>query len=129
MSSECRRSVSESRSCTWEEEEKTKSCLRYQREEAKIQAWVNLQSAKAEAESRKLEVKIQKMRSNLEEKLMKRMADVHRKAEEWRAAAQFQHSEQIRKVGQQARKVMNRNNSHFSGRKSCGCFPCNNHHI
>ncbi|KAL0414995.1 UNVERIFIED_CONTAM: hypothetical protein Slati_3331400 [Sesamum latifolium] len=115
MSSECRRSVSESRSCTWEEEEKTKSCRRYQREEAKIQAWVNLQSAKAEAESRKLEVKIQKMRSNLEEKLMKRMADVHRKAEEWRAAAQFQHSEQIRKVGQQARKVMNRNNSHFSG--------------
>ncbi|KAL2243149.1 uncharacterized protein LOC105157880 [Sesamum indicum] len=129
MSSECRRNISESRSCTWEEEEKTKSCLRYQREEAKIQAWVNLQSAKAEAESRKLEVKIQKMRSNLEEKLMKRMADVHRKAEEWRAAAQFQHSEQIRKVGQQARKVMNRNNSHFSGRKSCGCFPCNNHNM
>lgn len=29
---------------------------RYQREEAKIQAWVNLQSAKAEAQSRKLEV-------------------------------------------------------------------------
>lgn len=30
------------------------SC-RYQREEAKIQAWVNLQSAKAEAQSKKLE--------------------------------------------------------------------------
>lgn len=30
--------------------------FRYQREEAKIEAWVNLQSAKAEAESRKLEV-------------------------------------------------------------------------
>lgn len=30
--------------------------FRYQREEAKIQAWVNLQSAKAEAQSRKLEV-------------------------------------------------------------------------
>jgi Remorin, C-terminal region len=29
---------------------------RYQREEAKIQAWVNLESAKAEAQSRKLEV-------------------------------------------------------------------------
>lgn len=29
---------------------------RYQREEAKIQAWVNLQNAKAEAQSRKLEV-------------------------------------------------------------------------
>ncbi|KAH6788296.1 hypothetical protein C2S51_000040 [Perilla frutescens var. frutescens] len=128
MSSECRKSVSEPRSVAWEEEEKTKSCLRYQREEAKIQAWVNLQSAKAEAESRKLEVKIQKMRANLEEKLMKRMADVHRKAEEWRATAQFQHSEQVRKVGQQAQKVMNRrNNSHFSGHKSCGCFPCNNH--
>lgn len=30
--------------------------FRYQREEAKIQAWVNLQNAKAEAQSRKLEV-------------------------------------------------------------------------
>jgi Remorin, C-terminal region len=29
---------------------------RYQREEAKIQAWVNLENAKAEAQSRKLEV-------------------------------------------------------------------------
>ncbi|KAL7100311.1 hypothetical protein ACP275_09G138800 [Erythranthe tilingii] len=129
MINECRKSVSETtKPCSWEEEEKTKSCLRYQREEAKIQAWVNHQSAKAEAESRKLEVKIQRMRSNMEEKLMKKMADVNRKAEEWRATAQFQHSEQIRKVGQQAREVMNRrNNSHFSrGHKSCGCFPCNN---
>lgn len=32
--------------------------FRYQREEANIEAWVNLQSAKAEAESRKLEVAI-----------------------------------------------------------------------
>ncbi|KAL6585242.1 hypothetical protein OROMI_004531 [Orobanche minor] len=53
---ECGKSVSESKNnSVWEEEEKNKSCLRYQREEAKIQAWVNLQSAKAEAESRKLE--------------------------------------------------------------------------
>ncbi|KAK0595360.1 hypothetical protein LWI29_005908 [Acer saccharum] len=50
-----RKSVSDSRAIAWEEEEKTKCCLRYQREEAKIQAWVNLQSAKAEAQSRKLE--------------------------------------------------------------------------
>ncbi|XP_051135469.1 uncharacterized protein LOC127254421 [Andrographis paniculata] len=56
VSNECRRSVSETKACAWEEETKTKSCLRYQREEAKIQAWVNLQSAKAEAESRKLEL-------------------------------------------------------------------------
>lgn len=32
------------------------SISRYQREEAKIQAWVNLQNAKAEAQSKKLEV-------------------------------------------------------------------------
>ena len=30
--------------------------VRYQREEAKIHAWLNLQTAKAEAQSRKLEV-------------------------------------------------------------------------
>ncbi|KAE8719961.1 Proteasome subunit alpha type-5 [Hibiscus syriacus] len=98
----CRRSVSDSRTPTWEEEERTKCCLRYQREEAKIQAWVNLQSAKAEAQSRKLEVKIQKMRSKLEEKLMKRMAIVHRKAEEWRASARQQHAEQMQKPNNMA---------------------------
>ncbi|EPS71781.1 hypothetical protein M569_02979 [Genlisea aurea] len=125
LNSECRKSVSESRYCGWEEEEKAKSCFRYQREEARIQAWINLQSAKAEAESRRLEVKIQKMRSNLEEKLMKTMADVHRKAEEWRATALFQHSEQIRRVDLQAKKVSTRNKLQMAGHKSCGCFPGN----
>lgn len=125
----CRKSASESRAATWEEEEKNKCCLRYQREEAKILAWVNLQSAKAEAQSRKLEVKIQKMKANLEEKLMKRMSIVHRKAEEWRATAQLQHSEQMHRVTEQTQKTTkNRHNlpSHVSRHSSCGCFPCNN---
>ncbi|CAK7356445.1 unnamed protein product [Dovyalis caffra] len=123
------KSVSDSRAAAWEEEEKTKCCLRYQREEAKIQAWVNLEKAKAEAQSRKLEVKIQKMRSNLEEKLMKRMAVVHRKAEEWRAAAGHQHTEQIQRASEQAQKmIVNRHNIQFSGRISCGCLPCSNNH-
>ncbi|KAL3511562.1 hypothetical protein ACH5RR_024279 [Cinchona calisaya] len=130
LNNECRKSMSESKKpYAWEEEEKTKCCLRYQREEAKIQAWVNLQRAKAEAQSRKLEVKIEKMRSNLEEKLMKRMAIVHRKAEEWRSASRLQHSEQIQKTNEQARKVNNRQNSYFNRNTSCGCFPCNNHQI
>ncbi|KAI3786230.1 hypothetical protein L1987_45365 [Smallanthus sonchifolius] len=80
--------------CAWDKEEKARSHLRYQREEAKIQAWVNLQNAKAEAQSRKLEVKIQKMRSKFEEKMMKRMASVDRKAEELRAAALSVHNMQ-----------------------------------
>ncbi|KAG1342567.1 putative DNA repair protein RAD51 [Cocos nucifera] len=121
-----RKSIAESRASTWEEEEKNKSCIRYQREEAKIQAWVNLQTAKAEAESRKLEVKIQKMRSTLEEKLMKRMGIVHRRAEEWRVAAQLQHSQQLQKASEQAKRMKSQPSSHFSGRTSCGCFPCNN---
>ncbi|KAH9626219.1 hypothetical protein KSS87_000098 [Heliosperma pusillum] len=125
-------SVSESRACVWEEEEKTKSCLRYRREEAKIQAWINLQTAKAEAQSKKLEVKIQKMRSNLEEKLMKRMAIVQRKAEEWRGAAQVEHSEQIRKATERGQKLkLNKQiqNSHLSPHiVSCGCFPCTSDH-
>ncbi|KAL6972600.1 hypothetical protein U1Q18_026775 [Sarracenia purpurea var. burkii] len=106
IGNELRKSVSEkSRASTWEEDEKNKCCLRYQREEARIQAWVNLQSAKAEAQSRKLEVKIEKMRSDLEEKLMKRMSVVHRKAEEWRSAAQVQHTEQIERATKQAQKM------------------------
>ncbi|KAL5583367.1 hypothetical protein UlMin_015809 [Ulmus minor] len=127
----CQKNTPDVRAATaaWEDEEKTKCCLRYQREEAKIQAWLNLQNAKAEAQSRKLEVKIQKMRSNLEEKLMKRMAVVHRKAEEWRATAREQHSEQILKASEHAKKMMNKHhNSHISSQTSCGCFPCNNHY-
>ncbi|KAK0597231.1 hypothetical protein LWI29_023212 [Acer saccharum] len=58
------------------------------------------------------QVKIQKMRSNLEEKLMKRMAIVHRKAEEWRAAAQQQHTEQTQRATEQAEK------------NDPTCFPC-----
>ncbi|KAJ8621286.1 hypothetical protein MRB53_029815 [Persea americana] len=124
---DCRKSIVESRACAWEEEEKTKCCSRYQREEAKIQAWVNLQSAKAEAQSRKLEVKIQKMRSNLEEKLMRRMAVVHRRAEEWRASAQLLHSQQLQRASEQAQKIKNQHNSFSSDHTSCGCFPCGNH--
>ncbi|KAK4361745.1 hypothetical protein RND71_016986 [Anisodus tanguticus] len=124
INNECRKSISESKTRSWEEDEKNKCCLRYQREEAKIQAWINLQNAKAEAQSKKLEVKIQKMRSNLEEKLMKRMAIVHRKAEEWRTTTQLQHKEQIEKVADQGRKTMlTRQNSHLSVHTSCGCLP------
>ncbi|KAK9099630.1 hypothetical protein Syun_026675 [Stephania yunnanensis] len=129
---ECRKKITlDSRGSVWEEEERTKFCIRYQREEAKIQAWVNLQSAKAEAESRKLEVKIQKMRSNLEEKLMKRMAVVQRKAEEWRASAQQQHSLQNQRAAEQAQKMKNqqRHKACLSDHTSCSCFPCNNHRL
>ncbi|XP_031499523.1 uncharacterized protein LOC116263862 [Nymphaea colorata] len=116
-----RRSIGDCKASLWDDEEKTKCCIRYQREEARIQAWVNLQSAKAEAQSRKLEVKIQKMRSNLEEKLMKRMAGVHRKAEEWRAAAQLQHSQHMFRASQQSQKMKSQD-ALFQENSPCGCF-------
>ncbi|KAF0894920.1 hypothetical protein E2562_004920 [Oryza meyeriana var. granulata] len=114
--------------CRWEDDDRAKSCIRYQREEAKIQAWINLESAKAEAQSRKLEVKIQKMRSNLEEKLMRRMSTVHRRAEEWRATAQAQHLQQLKRAAEQVRraKATSHHHHHLAGSNaSCGCFPCN----
>ncbi|ERM96045.1 hypothetical protein AMTR_s00129p00087850 [Amborella trichopoda] len=120
-----RKSVAETRASLWEDEERTKCCMRYQREEAKIQAWVNLQNAKVEAQSRKLEVKIQKMRSSLEEKLMKRMAVVHRRAEEWRAQAQLQHSQHLRRTSEEAQKIKSQE-SYIPDQSFCGCFPCNN---
>ncbi|KAF8083817.1 hypothetical protein N665_0750s0005 [Sinapis alba] len=127
MESELRRSVSESKAVLWDgEDDKIKFCQRYQREEAKIQAWVNLQNAKAEAQSRKLEMKIQKMRSNFEEKMMKRMDMVHRRAEDWRATARQQHTEQLQRAAETARKLTNRRGYLVSGRSSCGCIPCNN---
>ncbi|CAO2144789.1 unnamed protein product [Urochloa humidicola] len=116
--------------CRWEDDDRAKSCIRYQREEAKIQAWVNLESAKAEAQSRKLEVKIQKMRSNLEEKLMRRMTTVHRRADEWRATAQAQHLQQLRRATADNTRRLKATNHHRhlpgSDAASCGCFPCSN---
>ncbi|KAH0451987.1 hypothetical protein IEQ34_019286 [Dendrobium chrysotoxum] len=120
-----RKCIADSRASLWEAEERAKSCIRYQREEAKIQAWVNLQTAKTEEKSKKLEVKIQNMRSNLEEKLMKRMAVVHRRSEEWRAEAQLQHSQQLLKAAEQAQKMRRSQQSFYFGdhNASCGCFP------
>ncbi|XP_078432872.1 remorin family protein [Wolffia australiana] len=120
--------ASESPSAAWEDDAKAKICVRYQREEAKIQAWVNLQNAKAEAESRKLEVKIQKMRSRVEEKLMRKMAVVSRKAEEWRAAAQQQHAQDMVKAAEQAQKMKalhgHGGRASLGGpRTACGCIP------
>ncbi|RCV39090.1 hypothetical protein SETIT_8G195600v2 [Setaria italica] len=116
--------------CRWEDDDRAKSCIRYQREEAKIQAWVNLESAKAEAQSRKLEVKIQKMRSSLEEKLMRRMTTVHRRAEEWRATAQAQHLQQLRRAAADNTRRLKATSHHRhlpgSDAASCGCFPCSN---
>nr|GEW52554.1 hypothetical protein [Tanacetum cinerariifolium] len=52
-------------------------------------------------------VKIQKMRSKFEEKVMRKMAIVHRKAEELRTVAQLEHTEQMQKATEQANKTMN----------------------
>nr|XP_043627078.1 uncharacterized protein LOC122598551 [Erigeron canadensis] len=120
IKNECLDSISGPRPSAWEEKDMSPPCIRYQIQEAKIQAWVKLQKAKAEEQSRKLEVKIQKMRSKHEEKMMKKMMLVHRKAEELRAAAQLEHTETTSK----SNKTMNRHPSvHFSGHQgSCGCL-------
>ncbi|XP_071711928.1 uncharacterized protein [Rutidosis leptorrhynchoides] len=129
MNNECVKHIPDpTKPCDWEEEEeeKIKSHLKYQREEAKIQAWVDLQNAKAEAQSRKLEVKIQKMRSKFEEKMMKRMMIVHRKADELRTEAKYEHDMQFRKASTRSTKTNNLHQSmHISDPISpCGCFPC-----
>lgn len=65
------------------------------------------------------------MRSKFEEKMMREMAIVHRKAEELRVAAQFEHTERLQKATEENQHL----NMHYSGHNgSCGCFPCNNLH-
>lgn len=61
---------------------------------------------------------------------MKKMEIVHRKAEELRAAAQYEHNIQLRKATMRSRKTKDLHESmHFPGHGgSCGCFPCNNFH-
>lgn len=120
---DCKKSIVEIRAAAWEEAERSKCFTRYQREEARIEAWINLQTAKAEAETKKLEVKIEKMRSHLEEKLMKKMSGAHKRAEEWRAAAKAQHAEQILKSAERAERMRRDGNVPFN-LSTCGCFSC-----
>ncbi|KAI3763405.1 hypothetical protein L1987_53863 [Smallanthus sonchifolius] len=98
-----------------EEEEKTKCCTYEKKQKFKL-GW----TSKMLKQSRKLEVKIQKMRSKFEDKLMRKMAIVHKKADELRAAAQLQ---TIQKVNEEAKKAIN-----MQFNCSCACFPCNNLH-
>ncbi|KAF3784068.1 hypothetical protein EJ110_NYTH31017 [Nymphaea thermarum] len=84
------------------EEESRKCCPRCRRENAKVQAWINLQDAKAEAELKKMELKIERMRANMEDKLMKKMAAVEKKAAKWRAAATANHAHHIPLVSQKS---------------------------
>lgn len=59
---------------------------------------------------------------------MKRMAVVHRKAEDWREAARQQHSQQIQKTTEQVKKLNWRHSYSlgYSSTTSCGCFPTHN---
>ncbi|CAN6467713.1 unnamed protein product [Victoria cruziana] len=84
------------------EEESRKCCIRCRREEAKIQAWINLQDAKAEAELKKMELKIERMRANMEDKLMAKMAAVEKRAAKWRSAATADHAHHISLVSQKS---------------------------
>ncbi|XP_049935994.1 uncharacterized protein LOC116263042 isoform X2 [Nymphaea colorata] len=84
------------------EEESRKCCTRCRRENAKVQAWINLQDAKAEAELKKMELKIERMRANMEDKLMKKMAAVEKKAAKWRGAAAANHAHHIPLVSQKS---------------------------
>lgn len=65
---------------------------------------------------------------------MRRMTSVHRRGEEWRAAAQAQHLQQLRRAAatehQHARRVKTishrlSGNRSSNASSSCGCFPCN----
>ena len=81
------------------------------------------------------QVKIQKMRSNLEDKLMRRMTTVHRRAEEWRATAQAQHLQQLRRAAADNTRRLRATSHHRhlpgSDAPSCACFPCssNNNNV
>ena len=81
------------------------------------------------------QVKIQKMRSNLEEKLMRRMSTVHRRAEEWRATAQAQHLQQLRRAAADnnvRRLKATSHHRHLPGSDvaaACGCFSACNSNV
>ena len=63
---------------------------------------------------------------------MRRMTTVHRRAEEWRATAQAQHLQQLRRAAaagsggttRRLRAASHHRDLPGSDAASCGCFPC-----
>ncbi|XP_027360812.1 uncharacterized protein LOC113868970 [Abrus precatorius] len=78
--------------------ESTLDISKFQREEAKINAWETLQKAKAEAAIRKLEMNLEKKKSSSMDKILNKLRRAQMKAEKMRGQITVQKGQQVPKT-------------------------------
>ncbi|KAL6847660.1 hypothetical protein ACP4OV_022686 [Aristida adscensionis] len=108
------------RALDWQEAEKAKYLARFQREEAKIQAWENHQKAKIEAEMKRIEAKIERKRAREQDRLAHKMAAVSHRADAKREAAEVRRNQEAARTEEQAAQI--RKTGHSPSSFSCWCW-------
>eukprot|EP00249_Psilotum_nudum_P002117 c14998_g1_i1 orf=284-691(-) len=107
-----------SRIQAWEETEKSKVLNKYAKAVVKITAWENTRNATAETVLKKDEEKLERRRAVYLEKMKNMIAEVHRQAEEMRAAAKAMKAQELLRIEDVAAKF--RSEGYMPNR--CLCF-------
>ncbi|XP_040385615.1 uncharacterized protein LOC102716280 isoform X2 [Oryza brachyantha] len=95
----------EARAVAWQETQKCKLALRYQRKEVKIQEWESCQKAKFEAKMRHAEVQAEQMKARAKQKLSRRLSALSHKAEGKQARAEARRSRQAARLARQVDRI------------------------
>ncbi|KAF0889416.1 hypothetical protein E2562_023703 [Oryza meyeriana var. granulata] len=95
----------EARAVAWQESQKCKLALRYQRKEVKIQEWESCQKAKFEAKMRHAEVQAEQMKARAKQKLSRRLSALSHKAEGKQARVEMRRSRQAAQLARQVDRI------------------------
>uniref|UniRef100_A0A0E0MPJ9 Remorin C-terminal domain-containing protein n=1 Tax=Oryza punctata TaxID=4537 RepID=A0A0E0MPJ9_ORYPU len=95
----------EARAVTWQETQKCKLALRFQRKEVKIQEWESCQKAKFEAKMRHAEVQAEQMKARAKQKLSRRLSALSHKAEGKQARVEARRSRQAARLARQVDRI------------------------
>ncbi|KAK1374799.1 hypothetical protein POM88_030992 [Heracleum sosnowskyi] len=114
----------------WEEKEKTKAENKAYKKKSAIGAWENTKKALVEVQLEQIEAMTKKILAQIEEELEKKKAEklekfknkiaiIHQKAEEKRAAAETERGKKFLKIDEKGAKLRE-----MRPRKFCGYFGC-----
>jgi len=103
----------------WEENEKAKTDNKAHKKICAVASWENSRKASIEAELKQIEEQYEKKKAEQAEKMNNKMAEIHKAAEEKRAAVEDQRGQEFIKVEEEAAKFRS---TCTTPKKKFGCF-------
>jgi hypothetical protein len=103
----------------WEENEKAKADNKAHKKLCAVASWENSRKASIEAELKQIEEQYEKKKAEQAEKINNNMAEIHKAAEEKRAAVEAQRGQEFIKVEEEAAKFRS---TCTTPKKKFGCF-------